>query len=53
MRDISLKGECRRHAPMAGDRDRKDPYVYANRTFPMTQPADWCGDHEPVEAGNG
>lgn len=36
--------DCRRHAP---ERDLSAAFPY--RSWPMTDPRDWCGEYEPRE----
>lgn len=37
------RGECRRHAPIAGETGSRYEF---RAVFPHTKDTDWCGDHE-------
>ena len=43
---ISLSGQCRRHAP----EPCSDPELPQVPEWPMVVESDWCGEHEPREA---
>lgn len=45
-------GECRRRAPMVFEKATERGNLIMTR-WPQTQPADFCGSHQPAESAGG